>query len=88
MLEQTLTPAGGRWTLQESELRLGGGLDFVAGLDEYAMRIVTSLDPTRPLGETLESTAATVELDREEFRAAGAALVRRMVELSFLVPVG
>jgi methylase of polypeptide subunit release factors len=85
-LEQTLAPSGGRWSLQESELRLGGGLDFVAGLDEYAMRIVTALDPTRPLGETLDATAATVDLDHEEFRAAGATLVRRMVELGFLVP--
>ena len=50
------------------------------------MRIVTSLDPTRPLGDTLESISTTVELDRAEFTAAGAALVRRMVELGFLVP--
>ena len=66
-LEQSLAPAGGRWTLQESELRLGGGLDFVAGLDEYAMRIVTALDPTRPLGETLDSRRS-VELDRRSSR--------------------
>jgi methylase of polypeptide subunit release factors len=86
-LDQTLAPAGGRWALQEAELRLGGGLDFVAGLDEYAMRIVTALEPTRPLGDTLRSLGATVDIDGTEFDAAGAALVRRMVELGFLVPV-
>ena len=85
-LEQTLVPAAGTWQLQESELRLGGGLDFVAGLDEYAMRIVTALDPNRTLAETLDETAAAVGLDRDEVRAAGAALVRRMVGLGFLVP--
>jgi hypothetical protein len=86
-LEQTLVPADGAWQLRKSELRLGGGLDFVAGLDDYAMRIVTALEPARPLGDTLRSLAASIDIDPARFEAAGAALVRRMLELGFLVPL-
>jgi hypothetical protein len=74
------------WLLREAELRLEGGLGFTAGLDPSAARVVAGLDPSRPLRASLEEAADALGVDRGEFLAAGAALLRRMVTLGFAVP--
>ncbi len=86
-LEQKLAREQGQWVLREAELRLEGGLAFTAGLDARAARVVAGLEPTRPLRAVLEEAADTLATERGEFVPAGAALVRRMVELGFAVPV-
>ena len=51
------------------------------------MQIVTSLDPTRAApADTLDSRPRRSTSIASEFRAAGAALVRRMVGLGFALP--
>jgi hypothetical protein len=85
-LQQTLASADGTWRVAEAELRLGPGLDFAAGLDEHAARIVQALDGRRPLGDVLDELADTAGLAVGDYRTAGAALVRRMTSLGFLVP--
>jgi Methyltransferase small domain len=75
------------WALRTAELRLEGGLGFVAGLDPNATRVVGALDGDRPLRAVLEDAADALGVDRKEFLPAGAALVRRMVELGFALPL-
>ena len=85
-LAQELGQEQGLWVLQEAELRLQGGLGFTAGLDSSAARVVSGLDPARPLRAVLEDAADTLGLDRSEFLPPGAALLRRMVTLGFALP--
>ena len=85
-LEQTLAQENDSWTLREAELRLQSGLGFVAGLDPSALRVVSGLDPGRPLRAVLEDAADALEADRGEFLPAGAALVRNMLTLGFALP--
>ena len=85
-LEQRLSQESGRWTLRGAELQLDGGLGFTAGLDEYSTKVVTTLDPSRPLGATLGEAAGALDVDRDEFTAAGVVLIRQMLELGFVVP--
>lgn len=87
-LEQRLAQEGGRWILQEATLRLNGGLGFTAGLDEYTVHVMTTLDPALPLEATLESGAVALGVEPREFATAGAELVRQMVQLGFVVPAG
>ncbi|HWN20588.1 MAG TPA: methyltransferase [Gaiellaceae bacterium] len=85
-LEQRLAQERGLWALRQAELRLEGGLGFTAGLDPSAARVVSGLDPSRTLRAALEEAADALEVDRNEFLPAGAALLRRMVTLGFAVP--
>jgi SAM-dependent methyltransferase len=85
-LEQRLVQEHGRWVLREAELRLEGGLGFVAGLDESAARVVAGLDPARPLRASLEEAADALGAGHAEFVPAGAALLRHMLALGFAVP--
>ena len=85
-LAQQLAQEQGLWALREAELRLEGGLGFTAGLDPSAARIVSGLDPTRPLRAVLEDAADAVGTDRAEFLPAGTSLVRRMLTLGFALP--
>ena len=86
-LAQELRREDDGWALRTAELRLEGGLGFTAGLDPSAARVVSGLDGGRPLRATLEEAADAVGVERAEFLPAGAALVRRMLELGFAVPV-
>ena len=85
-LAQELGREDDLWALRTAELRLEGGLGFTAGLDPSAARVVSGLDPARPLRAVLEEAADAVGVERSEFMPAGAILVRRMVELGFALP--
>ncbi len=85
-LDQSLRQEDGRWVLREAELRLLGGLGFTAGLDENATRVVTGLDPSRPVRDSLAEAAETLGADPAEVERAGAALLRQMLTLGFAVP--
>jgi methylase of polypeptide subunit release factors len=86
-LEQRLVREAGGWRLESAELRQLAGLGFVAGLDEGATRVIAGLDGDRALAATIEAAAADLRAEPAEFRPAAAALVRRMAELGFLVPL-
>lgn len=85
-LAQQLVQESGAWALREAELRLEGGLGFTAGLDPGAARVVSGLDPERPLRAVLEGAADALEADRGAFLSAGTALVHRMLSLGFVLP--
>lgn len=85
-LAQQLVQEHGLWALREAELRLEGGLGFTAGLDQSAARVVSGLDPKRPLRTVLEDAADAIGTDRADFLPAGASLVRRMLTLGFALP--
>ena len=85
-LAQQLAQEDGLWALREAELRLEGGLGFTAGLDPSAARVVSGLDPERPLRTVLEDAADAVGAGRADFLPAGASLLRRMLTLGFALP--
>jgi SAM-dependent methyltransferase len=85
VLRHALRPTDAGWEVGASELELDGGLGFTAALDGPSAAVVTALDG-RPLGEALSTAHAAADVDAAEFEAAGLVLVRRLVELGFVVP--
>lgn len=87
-IEQELTPsADGGWQTGELTLKLTEGLGFRAGLDEMTGRLVLRIKPQWTLRETLDGVADELGLDRDELHRAGTELVRRLIDLGFVVPV-
>jgi methylase of polypeptide subunit release factors len=87
-LEQSLVVRNGTFLVESQTLELTDGLRFRAGLDRYAAALVRALGTPRPLREALASAAAEFELtgeDRARFDAAALEVVRRLLELGFLV---
>ena len=87
-LEQLLRPEGQAWMGSEAAVVIDEGLGFRAGLDANTTRMVTALGSERPLGELLDEVAAELGVEAGVMRQAGSELVRRLLELGFLVPVG
>jgi hypothetical protein len=77
---------GDGWAVGASELDLQGGLGFTAALDGPSAAVVTALDG-RPLRDALAAARAGSGVDAAEFDAAALTLVRRLVELGFVLPV-
>jgi SAM-dependent methyltransferase len=75
VVEHSLRRADGAWTATGTQLRLDGGLGFTAALDGASSAVVSALDG-RPLRGMID----------EEREAAALELVRRLVELGFVVP--
>ena len=88
-LEQRLGFRDGRAEVRGSVLALDGGLGFRIGLDAHTAQLLPLLDGRRTLHEALAARAAAMRLDRAEsaeFEAAALPVVRRLMELGFLVP--
>ena len=85
-LDQTLRVRDGELTIERTLLRLEQGLPFEGALDGYALHVLAGCDGGRPLGELLDAVAAGAGLDRDSFVASSLAVVRRLLELGFLVP--
>jgi methylase of polypeptide subunit release factors len=88
-LEQTLVCREGRTETQSTVLALDEGLGFRTALDEHTARLLPLLDGRRLLGQVLAQRAAELGLGGEEARryeTAALPVVRRLVELGFLVP--
>lgn len=85
-LDQELVCRDGGWEVDEAVLRLQEGLGFEAGLDAFTAALLARLDTGLGLRAALEEGVAAVGAPRAEVHAAALPLVRRMVELGFLLP--
>jgi len=75
IVEHALRRHEGAWAATGTQLRLDGGLGFTAALDGGGSALVSTLDG-RPLREVVDGEHEAMALD----------LVRRLVELGFVVP--
>ncbi len=80
-----LRRTGDGWE-EEAELALVRGLPFSAELDGFTTELVVRLDGSQPAGALRDELAARHDADRVRVRAAGAKLLREMLELGFLLP--
>ena len=88
-LEQTLRYRGGEAESRGSVLTLDEGLGFRIAVDRHTERLLPLLDGRRPLREVLEQCSGELALDdenRARFESAALPVVRRLVELGFVVP--
>jgi len=88
-LEQTLTWRDGDAQLQGTVLSLDEGLGFRIAVDEHTTRLLPRLDGRRPLRDVLAQQSGELALGEEDaarFTSAALPVVRRLVELGFLVP--
>jgi hypothetical protein len=88
-LEQTMAGGGGVFAVEGRTLHLGEGFGFSAGVDRYTAALLPYFDGEMELVEVLAHAATGVELDEEErerFVPAALPVVRRLLELGFLVP--
>ena len=90
-VEQTLRCHDGGLVVEEVALALEDGLGFRAGLDRYTLALLPQLDGTRPLGDVLEGLSTELPLapgERALFVPAALPVVKRLLELGFLVRAG
>jgi SAM-dependent methyltransferase len=88
-LEQTLVCRDGETALQGTVLSLDEGLGFRIALDLHTARLLPLLDGRRTIREALARRIAELDLrneDAERFTAAALPVVRRLIELGFVVP--
>jgi Methyltransferase small domain len=87
-IEQELVVRGDGPIVQSQTLELTDGLRFRAGLDRYSAALVRRLGADRPLRESLDGAAADLglnEYERDRYRTAALDVVKRLLELGFLV---
>jgi len=90
-LAQSLTCRDGTTELETTVLSLDEGLGFRTGLDHHTARLVALLDGHRPLRQVLAQQADDMGLDGDDaarFETAALPVVRRLLELGFLIRVG
>jgi hypothetical protein len=90
-LEQELGAADGGFTVRSQVLELTDGLRLNVGVDRHTASLLPHLDGGRPLREALAAAATTFRLEdaeREGYVAAALPVVRRLLELGFLVVLG
>lgn len=87
-LEQELVVRDRGPEVESQTLELTDGLRFRAGLDRYAAALMRQLGSPRPLREALEHAGTELGLanrDRDRYSTAALEVVRRLLELGFLV---
>jgi methylase of polypeptide subunit release factors len=87
-LQQELTAGDRGFVVRSQTLELTDGLRFTVGVDRHTASLLPHLDGSRPLREALAAAAITFELEpaeREAFLPAALPVVRRLLELGFLV---
>src|SRR5262249_53696091 len=86
-VEQSLRLGGGGALVERNVLRLDSGLRFEVSIDQSTERLLSLLDGERELGPVLEEAAETVpQASPGEFAARALPVVRRLIELGFVVP--
>jgi methylase of polypeptide subunit release factors len=89
-LDQTATSGQDGLSVETRTLRLDEGFGFSAGIDSYTAAVLPHFDGESELADVLARASTGVELDdaeREGFATAALPVVRRLLELGFLVPV-
>jgi hypothetical protein len=87
-LEQELVVRDRGPEVESQTLELTDGLRFRAGLDRYAAALMRQLGSPRPLREALDHAGTELGLadrDRDGYSTAALEVVRRLLELGFLV---
>jgi methylase of polypeptide subunit release factors len=87
-LEQTLAVRDGRTEVQATVLSLDDGFRFRTGLDEHTAQLLPLLDGRRPLRDVLARRIDELKLseaDARRYETAALPVVRRLLELGFLV---
>ncbi|MGH3082766.1 MAG: class I SAM-dependent methyltransferase [Gaiellaceae bacterium] len=87
-LEQVLVCREGHFEVESQTLALTDGLAFRAGLDRSTAMLIPHFDSRRRLADVLAAAEADLDVvpdDRERYAAAALAVVRRLLELGFLV---
>jgi methylase of polypeptide subunit release factors len=69
-----------------TDLSLRGGLGLRAQLDPAALAVLERLSATRPAGAAFDGAARVLGEDRATLRVRGEELLRRLLELGFVVP--
>lgn len=87
-LDQTLRPQPGGFTVEGAWLALDDGLGFRAAVDGVAVELVARVDGLRSLRRVTAEVAESLAVDAGEAEQAALPVVRRMLELGFLDPVG
>ena len=88
-LEQTLTYRGGKTEVDRTTLSLDEGLGFRIALDVHTTRLLPRLDGRSPLREVVAAQSSELGLEGDDvvrFESAALPVVRRLVELGFLLP--
>ncbi len=86
-LHQRLEPCDEGWSLAEVEMRLERGLAYSGSVDLYIAHLAARCDGRRRLGELLDELAQAAGEDPATLAPACLAVVRRLVERGFLLPV-
>jgi SAM-dependent methyltransferase len=84
-LDQTGRLDRGERIVDRTVLRLDGGLGTEVAIDSATVKVLSLLDGRRTLGDALTAAAATGNADERQFVANALPVVRRLVELGFLL---
>jgi len=84
--ESTQRPQAGHWKPADSRLRSTSGLAFTARLDPAIVQFVAQCDGRRRLIDELKKIAESEGRTVEQIAAGVLQVVRRLIELGFLVP--
>jgi hypothetical protein len=79
-------PSGGRWAVEETELRLDRGLRRSARVDPELARALAGCDGVRTVGSLLQEVAGATGVEIGEMTSRILPDVRHLIELGFLLP--
>ena len=85
-VEQTFRIKDGLQLVDRNVLRLEAGLRFEVALGQSTERMLSLLDGEQPLAAVLAQAADGTGLTTEEFVGRALPVVRRLIELGFLLP--
>jgi hypothetical protein len=83
-IEQTWRHKDEGLELESARARLGWGLGFTVGIDNYTIELLARIDGRRRLRELFAEIAQDSQLEEEAVARAGLPAVRRLLELGFL----
>jgi hypothetical protein len=86
-LHQRFAPSPEGWQPTDGELRLERGLAYVGNVDPYVAVLAARCDGQRPLGQLLAEMAQSLGQDVAAIVPACLAIIHRLVERGFLLPV-
>jgi hypothetical protein len=87
VLDERANPAPGGWAVGERRLRQTAGLRHDGAVDPAVSAIVAACDGRRPMAAIVSEAAAAAGVDPSGFARAALPILRRLVELGFLLPV-